>query len=115
MEAKKMIDELPHNSVKNLIYRKGLINFLPQKISSLVKDNIQDNSEAMKISVVNDAASHSGSTRSDDVSKNLVSARRFSFDESEEGSPTHHKKRKKAAESFSNNFQIGGQLGKSTF
>lgn len=110
-----MIDALPHESVKNLIYKKGLANLLPQKVRTIVKENIEDDPGVLKINGVNDAASHSGSTKSDDATKNYQRERMFSFDESEAESTTHLKKHKIAAESFSNNLQKNGTLGKSSF
>ena len=47
--------------------------------------------------------------------KGFLIGRRFSFDESEDDSPTHLKKRKKAAESFTLNLRVGNPLGKSSF
>jgi len=83
IEAKKIIDDLPHDAVKQLVYRKGLVNFLPSKVCSVVKDNINDNTACLKMTAINDAASFSGSTKSDDGLKRMGRERMFSFDESD--------------------------------
>lgn len=88
MQAKKMIDELPHDAVKNIIYRKGIVNLLPSKVSETLKNNLKDIQEPNKLISVNERLSNSGSTKSDEGNKRFKRERLFSID-SDDKSETH--------------------------
>lgn len=68
-EAKQMIEELPHEGVRQLIFKKGLVNILPEKISVALKNNLESEDQKLKQPHEHDAVSDSGSTRSDDLAK----------------------------------------------
>jgi len=67
MEAKKIIDDLPSETVKKMIFKKGLVNILPEKISNTLKNNLEQPS--VKNLKLSDAVSNSGSTRSEEASR----------------------------------------------
>lgn len=84
MEAKKMIDELPHECMRKLIFRKGLVNLLPGKVSDTLKNNLQEAHEIGKQCAVNDDISNSGSTKSEEHPRRR--GRGFSFEVSDSDS-----------------------------
>ena len=87
IQAKKMIDELPHASVKNLIFKKGLVNILPAKVSTTLKNNAfePDTKPAHGLNAL-EMASHSGSTKSDELAKLHHKEEMLSLHSSEDGS-----------------------------
>lgn len=63
-----MIDELPSDKVKDMIFRKGLLHLLPEKVNQTLKNNYkQSNLREGK----DDNQASLGSTRSDELFKNL--------------------------------------------
>lgn len=64
-----MIEDLPHESIKNAIFRKGLVNILPEKVSNTLKNNVIEEQNIIKGIMMSDMVSESGSTKSDDLAK----------------------------------------------
>lgn len=91
MEAKKMIDELPHECMRQLIFRKGLVNLLPGTVSATLKNNLQEAHEIAKQCAVNDGVSNSGSTKSEEHP--LRRGRVFSFEVSDSDSINKNSRR----------------------
>ena len=86
MQAKKMIDDLPHDCVKKAIFKKGLVNILPGKISNALKNNIDTQVKSSKSVFISEVVSNSGSTKSDELAKLHHKDELLSINESEEGS-----------------------------
>jgi hypothetical protein len=75
-----MIDELPHDAIKSLIYRKGILNLLPSKVSSTLKNNYKDMLEPAKSLSANEGLTISVSTKSDEGAKMFKREPLFSID-----------------------------------
>jgi len=91
LEAKKMIDELPHECMRKLIFRKGLVNLLPGTVSATLKNNLQEAHEISKQCAVNDGVSNSGSTKSEEHP--VRRGRVFSFEVSDSDSVNKNSRR----------------------
>ena len=109
LEAKKNIESLPHDSIKKIIFTKGLINILPPKVTHTLKNNLTN--QSIKNVMINDAGSHSGSTRSDEDSKNRKKELFSGLDFSEDGSINRSSIRK----SFEENKKSGRSSKASSF
>lgn len=109
LDAKKNIESLPHDSIKKMIFTKGIINIFPEKVSKTLKNNLANPSQ--KNIVINDAASHSGSTRSDEETKIRSKEMFSSLEWSDEGSIPRSSFRK----SFEDNKKLGRSLKQSSF
>mmetsp|Transcript_7723 Transcript_7723/g.7274 ORF Transcript_7723/g.7274 Transcript_7723/m.7274 type:complete len:252 (-) Transcript_7723:562-1317(-) len=79
MEAKKMIDELPHDQMKKVIFKKGLLHLLPEKVNQTLKNNYQESKLAKERMPQNENQGSNGSTRSDEQAKNHLDDSSFSL------------------------------------
>jgi len=90
MDAKKIIEGLPHEGAKKFIFKKGLVNLLPQPVSSVLKNNYQAFGSD-KIDLIKDDSNLSTNTEDP---RNLAKEVTFTLESAEELSNIEERKAK---------------------